>query len=161
MHVAGNLTDPDHGILKGRQFLIHDRDRLFTKQFKATLKVRGTCLQDTQVESQPERLLRERFVQTIKYECTDKMIFFGQKRVTYVISDFMIYYHEERPHLSWATGGSWGLLPNTRQRVHLLPRADWRASQELLPKSSMNGLRRNMSAGWGSEKVESNLRQPN
>jgi putative transposase len=40
----------------------------------------------------------ERFVQTIQNECTDKMIFFGEKHLRYVVSQFVDHYHEERPH---------------------------------------------------------------
>ena len=31
---------------------------------------------------------QERFVQTIQNECTDKMIFFGEKHLRYVVSQF-------------------------------------------------------------------------
>ena len=41
---ARNLTDSDHGILKGKQFLIHDCDPLFTKEFKRTLKAGGVAV---------------------------------------------------------------------------------------------------------------------
>jgi hypothetical protein len=35
---ARNLTNPEHGVLRGKKFLIHGRDPLFTKQFKATVR---------------------------------------------------------------------------------------------------------------------------
>ena len=38
---ARNLTAEDTGFLKGKRFLIHDRDPLFTAQFKKTLKGGG------------------------------------------------------------------------------------------------------------------------
>jgi len=40
----------------------------------------------------------ERFVQTIKNECTEKMIFLGKKHLEHVLSEFVAHYHVERPH---------------------------------------------------------------
>jgi len=36
-----NLTDPDHGLLRGRCFLIMDRDPAFSERFRNTLKTVG------------------------------------------------------------------------------------------------------------------------
>jgi putative transposase len=95
---ARNLTDPDHGILKGKQFLIHDRDPLFTKKFKQTLKGAGIRALKMPKQSPNLNAFSERFVQTVKNECTDKMIFFGEKHLRHVLSEFVTHYHEERPH---------------------------------------------------------------
>ena len=40
----------------------------------------------------------ERFVLAIKSECLDKMILFGEKRVRYVVSEYLEHYLRERPH---------------------------------------------------------------
>ena len=39
--IARNLTDAVDGVLKGKRFLIHDRDPLFTDEFLKTLKETG------------------------------------------------------------------------------------------------------------------------
>lgn len=39
--IARNLTDFEDGFLHGARFLIHDRDSIFTKQFRRTLKESG------------------------------------------------------------------------------------------------------------------------
>lgn len=95
---ARNLTDPEHGFLKDKQFLIHDRDSLFTVKFKKTLKSGGVRTLKMPKQSPNLNAFSERFVQTIKNECTDKMIFFGEKHLRHTISEFMLHYHEERPH---------------------------------------------------------------
>ena len=42
---ARNLTDAQDGFLKGKRILIHDRDPLFTKKFRETLRAAGVrCL---------------------------------------------------------------------------------------------------------------------
>ena len=37
-------------------------------------------------------------MRSIKSECLDKMIFFGEKQLRRAIKQFMIHYHEERNH---------------------------------------------------------------
>jgi hypothetical protein len=45
LQMARNLTDAEDGFLKGKRILIHDRDPLFTKKFRETLKATGVrCL---------------------------------------------------------------------------------------------------------------------
>ena len=41
----------------------------------------------------------ERFCQTIKFECLNKMILTSEDQLRYVIKEFMIHYHRERPHM--------------------------------------------------------------
>jgi hypothetical protein len=40
--IARNLTDAVDGLLKGKRYLIHDRDPLFTTEFLSTLADAGT-----------------------------------------------------------------------------------------------------------------------
>ena len=42
----------------------------------------------------------ERFIQTLKHECLDYFIVFGQQHMDYFVSEMVTYYHEERPHQS-------------------------------------------------------------
>jgi putative transposase len=95
---ARNLTAEDTGFLKGKRFLIHDRDPLFTAQFCKTLKAGGIRTLKMPKQSPNLNAYSERFVQTIQNECTDKMIFFGEKHLRHVVSQFVEHYHEERPH---------------------------------------------------------------
>ena len=40
----------------------------------------------------------ERFVKTIKYECLNEFIFFGERHLRYVVKEFMAHYLAERFH---------------------------------------------------------------
>jgi putative transposase len=40
----------------------------------------------------------ERFVRSIKSECINKMLIFGEKHLRYVVGEYMEHYHTERPH---------------------------------------------------------------
>ena len=40
----------------------------------------------------------ERFVRTIKEDCLDRMVFFGEDMLRRTIREFVTHYHEERNH---------------------------------------------------------------
>lgn len=40
----------------------------------------------------------ERFVQTLKQECLDYFIVFGEQHMDCILSEMNAHYHEERPH---------------------------------------------------------------
>lgn len=40
----------------------------------------------------------ERFVRSIKSECLNRMLIFGERHLEYVIGQYMEHYHTERPH---------------------------------------------------------------
>lgn len=95
---ARNLTDAEDGFLKDKRILIHDRDPLYTKKFHDTLQaagVRGLKLPKMSPNLSP---YAERFVLSIKSECLDKMILFGEKHLRHVVSEYVSHYLTERPH---------------------------------------------------------------
>jgi putative transposase len=95
---ARNLTDPEQGLLQGKRFLIHDRDPLITKEFRKAVKSSGVRALKLPKQSPNLNACCERFVQKVKNECTDKMIFLGEKHLRHVLSEFVAHYHMERPH---------------------------------------------------------------
>jgi putative transposase len=42
----------------------------------------------------------ERFVQSIKTECLDRMIFFGEASLSHAVTEYIAHYHHERTHQS-------------------------------------------------------------
>ena len=96
--IARNLTDPIDGFLKDKKYLIHDRDPLFTKEFKAILRAGGIRCVKTTVACPNMNPFVERFVRSIKHECLNKMLIFGEKHLRYCTEQFIIHYHQERPH---------------------------------------------------------------
>ena len=71
--VARNLTDPVDGFLRGAKYLIHDRDPLFSKAFIAILKAGGVKSVKIPAQSPNCNPYAERFVKTIKYECSQSL----------------------------------------------------------------------------------------
>ena len=76
--IARNLTDPINGFLKDKKYLVTDRDPLFTKDFKAILRAGGVNCVKTSVACPNMSPFVERFVRSIKSECLNKMLLFGE-----------------------------------------------------------------------------------
>jgi putative transposase len=95
---ARDLTDPDDGFLKDERILIHDRDPLFTKKFKETLKATGVRGLKLPRWSPNLNAHCEAWVRATTSECLNKMILFGEKHVRYVIENYVEHYLTERPH---------------------------------------------------------------
>ena len=95
---ARNLTDAEDGFLKGKRILIHDRDPLFTKKFSETLRPAGVRALRSPKRAPNLNPYSERYVLSIKSECLDKMVLFGEKQVRYVIEQYNAHYLTERPH---------------------------------------------------------------
>ena len=96
--MAKNLTDPFNGFLKDKKYLIHDRDTLFTKEFRAILRESGVKPIRTLPMAPHLNCMIERFVRTIKSESLDRMLIFGERHLEYIVSEFVLHYHTERPH---------------------------------------------------------------
>jgi len=96
--VARNLTDPFGGFLSGKKYLIHDRDPLFTTAFAAILKTADVKVVKLPPRSPNLNAYAERFVRSIKSECLDRMIPFGENHLRRVIEQYVEYYHRERNH---------------------------------------------------------------
>ena len=96
--VARNLTDPVSGFLRDQRKLILDRDTKFTAAFKRRLEASGTQVVTTPYRAPNCNAHAERFVLSVKSECTDKMIFFGEAMLRRALNEFVEHYNTERPH---------------------------------------------------------------
>jgi transposase InsO family protein len=96
--VGRNLTDPEDGILKGKRYLIHDRDPLFTAEFLSMLAAGGVASVKLPPRSPNLNAHAERFVRTIKESCLERMILFGEGAVRKATAEFITHYHSERNH---------------------------------------------------------------
>ena len=96
--IARNLTDAVDGLLKGKGYLIHDRDPLFMAEFLSTLAEAGTSPSDCHPRSPNLNCYAERFVRSIKEACLDRMILFGEDSLRTAVREFTVHYHSERNH---------------------------------------------------------------
>jgi putative transposase len=96
--MAKNLTDPLSGFLKAKRYLIHDRDPLYTEEFITILKAAGI----NPIKSMPMAPnfspFVERFIRSIKSECLNRMLIFGEAHLRHVVFSYIEHYHRVRAH---------------------------------------------------------------
>ena len=96
--IVRNLTHCESGFLRGKKFLIHDRDSKLTRKFLNFL--RGSGVRSVRLPRRSPNLnaFAERFVLSIKSECLNRIILFGERSLRRVVAEYVAHYHEERPH---------------------------------------------------------------
>ena len=94
--IARNLTDAGEGFLRHARYLIHDRDSLFSKDFRGFLRVGGVETVKLPARSPNLNAYAERFVRSIKSECLSKIIPLGERHLRLVVSKYVEHYHLER-----------------------------------------------------------------
>ncbi len=98
--VARSLTDYG-GFLRGKRYLIHDRDPLYnTTGFHDILKTSGTEPVKLPARSPDLNCYAERFVKSVKFECLNHLILSSVKQLEYALEQYCEYYHHERIHQS-------------------------------------------------------------
>lgn len=96
--IARNLTMTDCDFFTNCRYLIRDRDAKFTSGFDMIFRSVGIEPVKLPARSPNLNAFAERFVRSIKSECLDRMIFFGEASLRYAICECIEYYHHERPH---------------------------------------------------------------
>ncbi len=96
--MARNLTDCTDGFVHGMRYLLMDRDSVFCASFRATLKSVGVLTVRLPPRSPNLNAHLERFHGSIKAECLDQLICFGETMLRYAIREYLVHYHGERNH---------------------------------------------------------------
>jgi transposase InsO family protein len=96
--LARNLTDGSDGFLRGVQYMILDRDPLYTNAFRRLLRESGVKPLVIPAWSPNLNAFAERFVESAKSECLERMVLLGEPHLRAALRAFMDHYHEERPH---------------------------------------------------------------
>jgi putative transposase len=83
----------------GTELIMHDRDTKFTASFDAALEKKdGLEVRRSAYRAPNTAAYVERFVQSIKQECLDYFVVFGQRHMNHLCQEFAEHYHAERPH---------------------------------------------------------------
>ncbi|MCP3918438.1 MAG: DDE-type integrase/transposase/recombinase [bacterium] len=109
VHMAGVTANPNDmfmgraaegalGFLKGKRFLICDRDSKFSLRFRIVLEAAGVKLVRTPHQAPNANSISERFVRSIKEECLDRMILFGEGHLRRALTEYLAHFHGERNH---------------------------------------------------------------
>lgn len=97
MQVARNVSGWGCEMENAR-YLIHDRDSKYTLSFDAILASVGVDAVKLPPKSPNLNAFAERFVRSIKTECLDRMILFGERSLRHAVSEYLCHYHAERNH---------------------------------------------------------------
>ncbi len=95
--LARPSTIATEGWLRDKHFLILDRDRKFTEQFRRILEEAGGTVVPTAYQAPDKNAIAERFVGS-KRECLSKLILLGQDHLWRAVHEFVEHYNAERPH---------------------------------------------------------------
>jgi hypothetical protein len=98
IQIARNLTDASEGFLLGKKYVLMDRDTKFSDGFCSILKQSG--VQTVRLPRRSPNLSPhiERYMRSIKQECLDRMIFFGENSLRKTVGEFQAHYLRERNH---------------------------------------------------------------
>lgn len=96
--VCRTVTAADEGLLVGHRVLICDRDAKWSAPVRARLEEAGIRVVQTPFQAPNANAYAERFVRSIKQECLNRMIPFGECHFRRTIAEYVEHYHRERNH---------------------------------------------------------------
>jgi hypothetical protein len=97
--IQGELLGLGHRAARFR-FFIRDRDSKFTAAFDEALAGNGVRIIKTPVRSPRANAYAERYVGTLRRECLDHLLIYGERHLRRVLAEYARHYNEYRPHQS-------------------------------------------------------------
>jgi len=97
--MANQLTEAC-GWEQAPRYLIRDRDGVFGELFVRRLRSMGIRDRPTSPRSPWQNGFAERLIGSIRRECLDHVVVFGERHLRHVLLSYMKYYNEVRTHLS-------------------------------------------------------------
>ena len=79
-------------------YLLRDRDAIYGEEFRAAVRSLGLRQVVTAYHSPLQNAHVERVIGTIRRECLDHVIVFGEEHAREVLGEYVAYYNEERTH---------------------------------------------------------------
>jgi putative transposase len=80
------------------RFLVRDRDTKFMASFDAVFADVGIAVLRSPPRAPKGNAYAERWVSTIRRECLDRMLIFGERQLVHVLIEYEIHYNTHRPH---------------------------------------------------------------
>jgi putative transposase len=96
--VVRAMTAADDGVLNQHRVLICDRDTKWSAPVRVRLVEAGIRVVQTPYQAPNANAYAERFVRSIKQECLNRVIPFGERHLRQTITAYVEHYHLERNH---------------------------------------------------------------
>lgn len=87
-----------------QQFLIHDRDSVYSSDFDSGLKAMDIKILKTPFRAPQANAFCERLIGTMRRECLDFLIPLNQRHLQVVLQEWVTHYNHGRPHSSLGPG---------------------------------------------------------
>jgi transposase InsO family protein len=108
------------------QYLLRDRDSIYSEWFRGRVQSMGIKEVVTAYHSPWQNPYVERLHGSIRRECTDHVIIFGERHLRRILGSYFKYYHEDRKHLGLGKETPMGRVVSNRaspsSRLIQLPR---------------------------------------
>src|SRR6266446_6696650 len=96
--IGRNLTGAEDAFLQGKRYVLMDRDMKFCAAFRKTLEGAGVEPVLLPPRSPNLNAHLERFHRSLREECLDRMILFGEESIRKAVREYLAHFHRERNH---------------------------------------------------------------
>jgi len=109
---------------EGYRFVIHDRDRIYSRDLDALLKTLGLAVLKTPYKSPQANSYCERLIGSARRECLDFMIPLNQAHIRETFKSWTAHYNSARPHSSLGPGTPDASTPKAELQTqrHCIPK---------------------------------------
>jgi len=97
--ISRQLTEA-YGWKQGPRYLVRDRDSIYGDVFIQRIRAMGIRDRPTAPRSPWQNGYCERLIGSIRRDCLDHVVVFGERHLRYLLRSYANYYNQTRPHLS-------------------------------------------------------------